>query len=185
MTVVCFGDSNTYGYDPRSFLGDRYDSGNRWVDILATKTGWRIRNQGMNGREIPRNFVSFSEDTQLLIVMLGTNDLLQGNSPELVSDRMERFLSMLTIPLEKVVLIAPPALVRGEWVPNDELAESSVRLGELYKGVSERLGTRFINACDWRIPMCFDGVHFTENGHRCFAEGLLEYFALEDMLCLK
>lgn len=22
MTVICYGDSNTYGYDPRSYLGE-------------------------------------------------------------------------------------------------------------------------------------------------------------------
>ena len=35
MNVICFGDSNTYGYDPRSYLGGRYDPDSRWVDILA------------------------------------------------------------------------------------------------------------------------------------------------------
>ena len=25
MNVICFGDSNTYGYDPRSYLGGRGD----------------------------------------------------------------------------------------------------------------------------------------------------------------
>ena len=59
MNVTCFGDSNTYGYDPRSWLGDRYDPQNRWVDILAGKTGWNISNRGQNGREIPRQPVSF------------------------------------------------------------------------------------------------------------------------------
>ena len=24
MKILCIGDSNTYGYDPRSYLGDRY-----------------------------------------------------------------------------------------------------------------------------------------------------------------
>ena len=32
MNVICFGDSNTYGYDPRSYLGGRYDPDSRWVD---------------------------------------------------------------------------------------------------------------------------------------------------------
>ena len=54
MRVCCFGDSNTYGYDPRSFLGGRYAAENRWADILQSKTGWEIINQGMNGREISR-----------------------------------------------------------------------------------------------------------------------------------
>ena len=39
MRVLCFGDSNTYGYDPRSYLGGRYDAGSRWMDLLAQRLG--------------------------------------------------------------------------------------------------------------------------------------------------
>lgn len=53
MRVCCFGDSNTYGYDPRSFLGGRYAAENRWVDILQSKTGWEIINQGMTAGDPP------------------------------------------------------------------------------------------------------------------------------------
>ena len=76
MKVICFGDSNTYGYDPRSYFGGRYDADSRWVDILAAETGWEIRNMGQNGKEIPLIAPDFPTDTDLLIVMLGTNDLL-------------------------------------------------------------------------------------------------------------
>ena len=82
MNVICFGDSNTYGYDPRSWLGGRYDTDSRWVDILASETGWTVRNMGVNGREIPRTVPDLPSDTNLLIVMLGSNDLLQGRGPE-------------------------------------------------------------------------------------------------------
>ena len=82
MKVICFGDSNTFGYDPRSYFGGRYDGDNRWVDILAVKTGWKVCNMGVNGREIPSSAPQFPADTDLLIVMLGTIDLLQGKSPE-------------------------------------------------------------------------------------------------------
>lgn len=37
---------------------------------------------GLNGREIPSSAPQFPADTDLLIVMLGTIDLLQGKSPE-------------------------------------------------------------------------------------------------------
>ena len=37
MNVICFGDSNTYGYDPRAYFGGRYDTDCRWVDILAAE----------------------------------------------------------------------------------------------------------------------------------------------------
>ena len=28
--LLCYGDSNTYGYDPRSYLGGRYPDSIRW-----------------------------------------------------------------------------------------------------------------------------------------------------------
>lgn len=39
MQVICYGDSSTYGYDPRSWVGGRYEPDSRWVDILAAETG--------------------------------------------------------------------------------------------------------------------------------------------------
>lgn len=71
MNVICFGDSNTYGYDPRAYFGGRYDTDCRWVDILAAETGWTVCNMGQNGREIPSSAPSFLADTDLLIVMHG------------------------------------------------------------------------------------------------------------------
>ena len=55
MQILCFGDSNTYGYDPRDYLDDRYGAEDRWVDLLAKQTGDEIINAGTNGREIPRS----------------------------------------------------------------------------------------------------------------------------------
>ena len=40
--------------------------------------------------------------------------------------------------------------------------------------LAERLGIRFADAGNWNIPLAYDGVHFTEQGHRAFAAGLLE-----------
>ena len=92
MNVICFGDSNTYGYDPRGYFGGRYEAENRWVDILAAETGWTSSNMGQNGREIRYATPTFPADTELLIVMLGTNEMVQGRSPEQAAERLERFL---------------------------------------------------------------------------------------------
>ncbi len=43
MKAICYGDSNTNGYDPRSYFGERYDS--CWVDILTEETGWNVVNE--------------------------------------------------------------------------------------------------------------------------------------------
>lgn len=182
MKVICFGDSNTFGYDPRSCFGGRYDPACRWVDILAAKTGWEIHNNGMNGREIPRRETVFPRSTDLLIIMLGTNDLLQGNPVETVCGRMERFLEQLAVQGSRILLIAPPPMALGAWVEEQTMVEASRQLAAEYKKLAERLGIGFADAGMWKIPMAFDGVHFTEEGHRIFAENLLNKLK-EEHIC--
>ena len=182
MRVICYGDSNTYGYDPRSYLGDRYPADGRWVDLLAEKTGWEVKNAGENGREIPRRESELLRvqrmlsacDADLLIVMLGGNDLLQGNSVDVVVKRMERFLEQIDLDRAKILLLAPPPMQRGEWVTEQSLIDASVQLAERYRLLAEKMGIRFVDAGAWQIPMAFDGVHFTEAGNRIVAEELLK-----------
>lgn len=174
MNVICFGNSNTYDYDPRSYLGGRYDADSRWVDILAKESSWTVCNMGENGREIPTVAPSFPADTDLLIVMLGTNDLLQGRSPEQAVDRLERFLSGIPLDRSKILLIAPPSVQLGAWVPSQQLIDDSHAFARLCQVLADQLGIRFTDAGKWDIPLAYDGVHFTEQGHRAFAAGLLE-----------
>ena len=174
MNVICFGNSNTYGYDPRSYLGGRYAADSRWVDILAAKTGWTVRNMGENGREIPTSAPDFPADTDLLIVMIGINDLLQGRSPEQAAVRLEQFLSGICLERNKLLLIAPPPMQRGAWVPDQQLIDDSHTFARLCQNLTEQLGIRFADAGKWDISLAYDGVHFTEQGHRAFAAGLLE-----------
>lgn len=109
--------------------------------------------------------------------MLGTNDLLQGSSPEAVCDRMSRFLESLN--REKILLIAPPPMKPGQWVSNQKLIEDSRSLAAHYQALAKRLGVRFADAGRWNVPLAYDGVHFTEDGHRAFAEGI--YRELTDL----
>ena len=174
MKVICFGDSNTYGYDPRGYLGGRYEADNRWVDILAAETGWTVYNMGQNGREIPGTAPAFPSDIDLLIVMLGTNDLLQGKSPEQAAERLEQFLSGISLDRSKILVIAPPPVKRGAWVPDQQLIDDSHAFAQLCQTLAEQLGIRFADAGKWDILLAYDGVHFTEQGHKAFAAGLLE-----------
>lgn len=168
MKILCYGDSNTWGYDPRGFFGGRYDE--PWPELLP----WSVQNWGENGREIPRYPVSFPADTDLLILLLGTNDLLQGNSVEVVTDRMERFLNSIPLDKSKILLIAPPSMKRGEWVPSQSLIDASKALTQSYQALADRLGVRFADAGAWNVSLAFDGVHFTQEGHRAFAAGLID-----------
>lgn len=186
MKILCFGDSNTYGYDPRSYFGSCYPAENRWVDLLSLQGGWEVLNAGENGREIPRKdgellrFTQLLSDCQpldLLLIMLGCNDLLQGADVAEAAARMEVFLARIPLHREQIVLIGPPPMKPGAWVTEERLLTDSAQLAAAYQALAQKLGTRFIDAGGWEIDLTFDGVHFSEEGHRVFAEKL--YWALK------
>ena len=178
MKLWCFGDSNTYGYDPCGFFGGRYAA--PWPALLAEKTGFQVINDGKNGRMIPEReheFLQFRRDAErvnadALVVMLGTNDLLEGATAKEAVVRMEAFLNQCDVPL--ILLIGPPPMKRGAWVPDDGLAEESKALSRQYEGLAKRLGIRFADAGKWDVSLAYDGVHFTEEGHSIFAQRLKE-----------
>jgi len=154
---------------------DRPDLVGRCIGILAEKTGWNVANEGMNGREIPKTPFSFPMDADLLIIMLGTNDLLQFWTPKSACEKMGHFLESLTLPRDKVLLIAPPPMQLGDWVQDQKLINDSITLAKGYRCLTECLGIRFADAGEWNIPIAYDGVHLTEEGHRSFAKGLIQY----------
>jgi len=183
VRILCFGDSNTYSYDPRGFFGDRYGAGDRWVDLLAKQTSHEVINAGANGREIPRNpyalrLLTEHAPVNFFLVMLGTNDLLQGATAKEAADRMEAFLNQLLPHCKQILLICPPPMKRGAWVLSDVLVAESNHLAEEYKLLAEKLNIPFIDTRHWNIELTFDGVHFTEEGHHTFAENLRKELCL-------
>ena len=176
MRLLCFGDSNTYGYDPHSYFGDRYPADVRWADLLAQETGWEVQNAGMNGRMIPTAPTVRLPDADVLVVMLGSNDLLQGADVSTVAKRMEAFLSQIPCEPEKILLVAPPPMKLGEWVQEESLVHSSKKLAYWYQISAKKLGCHFADAGQWEIDLTFDGVHFSEEGHKAFADGMYKTF---------
>lgn len=184
--ILCYGDSNTYGYDPRSCLGGRYPESVRWTGLLK-KYGWEIRNEGQNGRSIPQSGREINltvrtlcrVDADILTVMLGSNDLLQTPCPSAAecAGRMERFLTALlhTDDWEKsrkILLVAPPPMVPGTWTHDDDTIDASRHLAQCYKDTARLLNINFVDAGVWGIELAFDGVHFSEIGHLDFAAGI-------------
>lgn len=177
MKVLCIGDSNTYGYDPRSYFGSRYPDTIYWAGRF---TGWTVMNCGMNGLSVPTDSKSWRNliedgNPDLITVMLGTNDILEGRSAEETAIRMESFLQDLLRCGKAILLIAPPALKQGAWVTSEVQIDESRKLSRLLKDLAARLGTDFADAGEWNVELTFDGVHFTESGHRAFAQGLKQH----------
>lgn len=183
--ILCYGDSNTYGYDPRSYLGGRYPETVRWTALLRSQ-GREVFNAGQNGRSIPRSDWEIELLTGMLCrrepdiatIMLGTNDLLQnpGISPSDCAERMEQFLRVLfeQAPPCRFLLVAPPPMMLGSWVDDPKLAENSRCLSEHYQKVAQTLGIAFADAGDWNVELTHDGVHFSERGHWAFFSGIHE-----------
>ena len=176
--ILCYGDSNTYGYDPAEIFERRYPPQQRWPEILAAASGWDVVNLGLNGRMIP--YAKREVETALaqiqrqlpadcLVVMLGSNDVfrLDCPPPELLAERMKSFLlavreSMPSLPL---LLIAPPRIA----IPLAHYQELFWRLAPAYEALAQELGIFFAAAPQWELPLSADGVHFSAQAHERFA----------------
>ena len=186
-TIVFFGDSNTYGYDPRDIWNARYPASVRWTGRLAKRAGdsWQVLPYGQNGRCIPEMpaaqryldpFIKELGSVDVFACMLGTNDVFLTMRPDAsaAERRMDAFLSYLDTKetIGNILLIAPPAVSREAAADTAMTAyiRESEKLPELYRALAERHRVFFIDANAWQIPMVFDAVHFSEEGHRIFAE---------------
>ena len=59
-------------------------------------------------------------------------------------------------------------------MPSPQLIDDSRTFARLCRALAGQLGIRFADAGKWNISLAYDGVHFTEQGHKAFAAGLLE-----------
>lgn len=95
-TIVCYGDSNTWGFIPLTEEGDpeapaRFPYDVRWTGVLARLLGdeYRVLEEGLNGRTTAFNDVlgkyrngakylgvclATAKPLDLLVIMLGSND---------------------------------------------------------------------------------------------------------------
>ena len=153
--IVCYGDSNTYGYDAADYFGGRLPAEQRWVDLLGQALGADVFNCGLNGRCVPRwpraveiDLASVARyKPELVLVMLGTNDVLCDLDAEQITES------------------------RGGGVAGygDFAAEESAALPRLYEELAAELGVAFADSSVWQIAMGADGVHFSPRGHLVYA----------------
>jgi len=224
MKIICYGDSNTYGYDPHGGPALRYGADSRWVNLLAKSLHTDdadsgvsgVLNAGQNGREIPdngwesavgvaRQLAAATEPEMadaaapgiygpaggdLIVLMLGSNDiLLSGISAKKTAEKMRRFMGAIKMeaPGRGILLIAPVSFREGYWVPDRSYIEESVKLPKLYEQLAAEMNddesshaapVHFADANAWDVELTSDGVHFTQEGHKAFAEGLTKALKL-------
>ncbi len=203
-TIVCFGDSNTWGYDPAD--GGRYPAGDRWVGVLASALeakrpgAFSVIAEGQNGRttlwddpiEGPKNgslylppCLESHKPVDLLVIMLGTNDLKHrfGLSAWDIAHGAGRLVEMALASdfgpagrPPRVLLVAPPPVGRlSNFAGMFEGApEKSKGLGEAFAAVAAALGCDLIDAGRIVRSSDKDGIHFDPEGHRALGKAVAE-----------
>lgn len=145
--IVCFGDSNTWGYNPEN--GTRYSDDIRWTKLLEKKFGgeYRIIEEGQNGRTIAcpdpwewgtkcgmdtiLPIIESHMPMEALVIMLGSNDLKSKfnlPAPDIAGSLQNMLKSVrghcqyyLNKPDLKILVVAPPAI--GEDFGNSPFIE--------------------------------------------------------------
>ncbi len=62
----------------------------------------------------------------------------------------------------------------GDWTDQD-IVDDSQKFGAVYEAVAGEKGLKFKNASDWDLPLCYDGVHLTQEAHLRFAEKIVTF----------
>lgn len=189
--ILCFGDSNTYGYDPRDPFGGRYPPSERWPEILAADTGWDVVNMGLNGRPVPHSrrevelalsLIRQELPTDLVIILLGTNDafLLNEPSAEKIAVRMDTFLRELkeSFPELPLFLISPPPVE----IPLAHLQELFWDLITEYRRLAEKYTALFAASPSWDLPLSADRVHFSPEAHKEFAAQVEKHLRVNGLI---
>lgn len=203
-TILCYGDSNTYGFNPRTGL--RYDQHTRWPGHLADVLGedYRVVEEGCNGRttifddpiEGWKNGLNYlkpclnsHKPVDIVIMMLGTNDLkrtFQASVEEIAAGVQALLDVLISFPKEKqgftpkIILIAPPEI--GADMSNspfdrsfDETAITrSKEFARVYKELADKNRCIYFNAAEVVTASKVDSLHLDPESHVALADALAE-----------
>lgn len=193
--VLCYGDSNTWGYIAGTAC--RRKENERWTGVCQNLLGekYTILEDGLNGRttiyDDPtcpyRNGLKglgyaliSQKPLDLVVIMLGTNDYKYTDTSgvadgidEIVrtvlnSDSIYRTSNPIFPNSAKVLLMSPIAL---PFSSNEDLSlfsrnsVESNKLPKLCEEIAQRRGVFFLNAAEYGKASPVDGIHLDAESH--------------------
>lgn len=201
-TIVCYGDSNTHGYDAAS--GGRFARSVRWPGVMAAELGGiaDVIEEGLNGRTTiwddpyldGRNARTYllpclrsHAPVDVLVLMLGTNDLksIFGRSAAEIAAGAGALVEQALLSgagpdgnRPSVLLVAPP-LLGGRTATSElwgfgEARARSQQFAALYRTVAGLKGVAFLDAGPVAEVDPADGVHLTPAGHATLGRAIAE-----------
>lgn len=205
-TILAYGDSLTYGANPQPG-GPRHAYEDRWPSVLERGLGGKARviAEGLGGRttafddwtaDADRNgarilptLLASHAPLDMVIIMLGTNDLkpaVNGNALT-ASYGMRRLVqitrghfSMLGEPVPEILLVAPPLVcdtdngdMMGHFGGLEHALLQASELAQHYARRAQEWNTGFFDASTVAQPDPRDGIHLDAANTRAIGEGLV------------
>lgn len=202
INILCYGDSNTFGFVP--VMMERYAFNERWTGVLQSILGdeYKIIENGLcgrttmfddpcksgrNGLESISNALEISKPLDLVIISLGTNDLkvkysapsntiAQGIRRIILNIRNYDYEIKCNVP--QILVLAPPPLGDKVEIVNklSEFDKNSIsiskELAEKYKLLSEIENVHFFDLGTIVKASDEDQIHFTKESHMIIAKHL-------------
>jgi lysophospholipase L1-like esterase len=192
--VLCFGDSNTWGFDPET--GARFPRDVRWPGRLqaALREEWHVVEEGLNGRtatldspiDFGRNGLRYLRPCldshaplDAVLIALGTNDLAERYG--LTATDVARAVALLAYVVEKSdagpegspplpVLLCPPRVGDVTWAEDwAGTAAKSALLPDRFRAAAEEGGYELIDLGEATRFSDVDGIHLDADGHAAVA----------------
>ncbi len=187
-TVLCYGDSNTWGYNPATEA--RYPLEARWVSVLARELGpdYQVIPEGLNGRttvwsdpvegeyKSGKTYLTACLESHhpidLVVLMLGTNDLKHrfGLSAWDIARSAGTLVEMIRGSAfgpdglgPDVLLLAPPPTCVKSTVFEDMFVGADVKsldLGVQYRLAADEYDCDFLDTATVIASSKVDGIHF-------------------------
>ena len=199
-TVLCFGDSNTHGTPPVPHLGasGRYGRDIRWPTLMAGHLGpdWHVIEEGhpgrttvhddpiegahRNGLTVLPSLLESHKPLDVVIVMLGTNDLKGRFSvnPTDISLSLERLIGVIRAfgcgPDGKnpdILLVSPPPIMETGCLAEmfEGGAAKSRGLADAVASAATRANVAFLDAGAHIAVSAIDGIHYDPAAHTTLA----------------
>lgn len=207
--VLCYGDSITWGCNPDD--GGRFDENTRYPCVLQTLLGadYRVIEEGcggrttvydsdvdhyVNGRTYLYPCLHSHQPLDLIVLMLGTNDVANGahKNAYYAAAGAERLIHEIRhwsmdqrAACPKILLLSPPLISLHLSPDMDQVFdlqyahEQSLLFRKYYQEVAERCGCGFLAAQAY-AQAGSDGVHISAESHRRLAQAISEQ--VKDML---
>ncbi len=193
--ILCFGDSNTYGYIPNN--GARYDKNTRWTGVLSLLSHgkFEIIEGGCNNRTAfaanpaGKIFTGYeilpellTDDFDAVVLAIGINDtqFLYNLSSIEIASGVEKLINIVKVksPQAKILLVAPSILT--EDVLNGNFAclfdrtsiEKSRQLPLLYQKIAEKQNIEFLDLNSVAKTSSLDGLHYAPEQHLKIAQAI-------------